>query len=700
MMGKSTSNWLSIGMIGIAVVIAAFVALQPLDDYARESDFFTYRLALNVHHGHGLVYNAGQQALLTVAPLGVLPFSINPHHAENIAVFLFFGGIALSGVALFLLLQNNINNSRDFALVLCIIILSYPTWVGMRSAEMLAFAGIVFAFVLIDRQKTTFAGIIAGMAALIHPSGLIGVFIIGIYSFTSGKSRSYWTFALLPITVWILIALLSYGFHGFDALLLRPSPPAAALQDWLWLGIFALGIFSMIRAQVDRRLFIFPLWASLQLLFAILFTGTFSQLDCIALSATIAIGALGLIQQFSERAKTPLTITTLVVLGSLLIIAPPQSSQAIKDDLAFASTMDIPSDASLLHNRTSALSYALDDFRGNVYRLDGSYQPEVAAFVERGDYQSLIAATAPGYIYVVDASLPVDLENQNLAALNYQHVTTDENLWQRNAAVGALPETSTPIDLAFSPDVHLIGYALDRSRINSNDTVRVRLDWSLNRYPDEGIGVNINLNDINGTPISSIFTEFPAENWQTDHLSTVHSLQLPGDSPAGLLQIQVTLDYRAGILDRYTFGGIIVPLPQPDTVENRIGTLSSVNVYLPEIRAENGQLLLDLVWQTTARLEENYRIFIHVTAQDELQPLAQDDGLPLGGRYPAPYWLQDEFVSETRAVDISTLPAGDYNVNIGLYTPESGRLRNESGDYLQAANLTIESDGTVTIHSD
>ncbi|MEQ8677884.1 MAG: hypothetical protein RLP44_11450 [Aggregatilineales bacterium] len=699
MMSNPSARWISLAPVFVALIIAGFVATQRLSDYGRETDFFAYRVALNVSQIEGFVYTAGQEALLTLSPLAILPLSVAPREAQTFALVLFISGLVLSSIALVTFLSKDFT-LHQVALIVAILILGYPTWVGMQSAESIAFAGVIFALTQLDRNRPVIAGVIVGIASLFHPSAVIATFLLGIYAFRSGKSALYWLIALLPIVAWLMLAVVNYGFDGMNGLLLRPDIPDASWQDWLWIGLFGFAVWRMTQANMDRRLFILPVWASVSLILSVLFTGVFNPIASITLTATVGIGIAIQIKRLADSINLPINAVVVVAFSLLLLTAPPQTPENIQHDETLANTFTIPPEASLLHNRSSALTFYMENFVGETYRFDGNYQPEIRAYVDRADHQSLIVATAPDFIYHPEEALPVALDNQNLAALEYVVQAETAGLWIREANVGIFPDNPTSIDLAFSPDVHLTGYALDRTRVSAENTIRLRLDWSLNRFPDEAIGININLNDINGTPITSIFTQFPRENWQAETLSTFHALRLPKDVPVGLLQVQVTLDYRAGILDRHTFGGVIVPLPQPETAQNLIGTLGSVSVYLPEISTVDGQLQLDLIWQTSALLDADYRVFIHITAPDDLQPLAQDDGLPLDGRYPTSYWLPEEFVTETRIVDISALPAGDYNVNIGLYTPEGGRLRNENADYLQVATLTIAEDGTVQIQTD
>lgn len=78
---------------------------------------------------------------------------------------------------------------------------------------------------------------------------------------------------------------------------------------------------------------------------------------------------------------------------------------------------------------------------------------------------------------------------------------------------------------------------------------------------------------------------------------------------------------------------------------------------------------VELVWQTTSRIEANYTVFVHL--QDGTTPVAQGDGDPAGGYYPTSHWRVGDQV-----VDIHTLtPPEDWSdephLLIGLYTRQT-----------------------------
>jgi len=74
---------------------------------------------------------------------------------------------------------------------------------------------------------------------------------------------------------------------------------------------------------------------------------------------------------------------------------------------------------------------------------------------------------------------------------------------------------------------------------------------------------------------------------------------------------------------------------------------------------------LTLYWQTSARLDIDYTVFVH-SLNDQGELAGQADGPPVGNHYPATAWRPGEIVQDSRLV-----PAGACYL-VGLYDPATG----------------------------
>jgi hypothetical protein len=94
--------------------------------------------------------------------------------------------------------------------------------------------------------------------------------------------------------------------------------------------------------------------------------------------------------------------------------------------------------------------------------------------------------------------------------------------------------------------------------------------------------------------------------------------------------------------------------------------------YMPDIPA-GAALPIELYWQTTTPLAENYHVFIHLL-NTQGQIVTQTDGQPGQWSRPTASWKVEETIIDRHALWISPeTSAGRYQLLIGLYRPADGQ---------------------------
>jgi hypothetical protein len=84
-------------------------------------------------------------------------------------------------------------------------------------------------------------------------------------------------------------------------------------------------------------------------------------------------------------------------------------------------------------------------------------------------------------------------------------------------------------------------------------------------------------------------------------------------------------------------------------------------------------LNINLYWQAKAEFDRNYTAFIHLIGPDGLL-YGQVDQTPGAGAFPTTGWLPGEYISDAYILSIApNAPAGDYQIEIGLYNPDTGQ---------------------------
>ena len=77
-----------------------------------------------------------------------------------------------------------------------------------------------------------------------------------------------------------------------------------------------------------------------------------------------------------------------------------------------------------------------------------------------------------------------------------------------------------------------------------------------------------------------------------------------------------------------------------------------------------------LYWHAKARLDADYKVFVHIVAEDG-RVVTQQDSIPGSGKYPTHIWDADEQVLDSYRLPIQ-LPPARYRIMAGMYNAESG----------------------------
>ncbi len=114
-----------------------------------------------------------------------------------------------------------------------------------------------------------------------------------------------------------------------------------------------------------------------------------------------------------------------------------------------------------------------------------------------------------------------------------------------------------------------------------------------------------------------------------------------------------------------------------------------------EMGITDNTLNLYLTWGTYSAPHQPYKLFVHILDMQG-QKVAQSDPIPGGERYPIWAWGAGEKIEDSINVPLLELPAGDYQVVIGIYHPDTFQrlpVRDTNGNPIGDSALL----GTVTI---
>ena len=146
--------------------------------------------------------------------------------------------------------------------------------------------------------------------------------------------------------------------------------------------------------------------------------------------------------------------------------------------------------------------------------------------------------------------------------------------------------------------------------------------------------------------------------------------------------------------------GLLPSPPNPDNILPAAfaDQIDLLGYNLSHHRLASGQSLeLTLFWSPRGRPTQDYTVFVHLLdSQGQLQ--GQADSPPTSGKYPTSVWDAGEVIADLHTLSLAPdLPAGEYNLAIGLYDPQTGQrlqIADEtdriSGDHVTIYGLIVE----------
>jgi len=163
-------------------------------------------------------------------------------------------------------------------------------------------------------------------------------------------------------------------------------------------------------------------------------------------------------------------------------------------------------------------------------------------------------------------------------------------------------------------------------------------------------------------------------------LFTVYLVQIPPFAKAGNHQV---IFYHPAT-DRDTLANSAVPagnvtvkaLPRqfdPPTPSHYLDITYEDEIALVGYDAEqtNTALRSTLYWKALKHPSTSYKIFIHLINETTGEFIAQKDYVPCEWQYPTEVWQAGEYVRDYIVFDLSDIPPGKYEVQVGMYRPES-----------------------------
>lgn len=301
----------------------------------------------------------------------------------------------------------------------------------------------------------------------------------------------------------------------------------------------------------------------------------------------------------------------------------------------------------------------------------------------------------------------------------------------RLEATAELRPEEQPLRATFGGFAELLGYRVEPDKAALGSDIRVTLIWRALQPTSNNYVVSIHLLDSDLVPYAWINSHpgrgnFPTSRWQAgdvfrdsyvlawseapwENLPAAGTFKVTmhcaGASNAAATQLPVADAQGNQVGDAVYVGAIkVVPtsipdgsvdLPQPAyTFGDAIG-LEGLS-FDPQPRQRNQEVTFQMHWQALGRPAADYTVFAHIVDQEGNQVGGHDQPLT-DGYYPSSFWEAGERITHVHRLEIASgLPAGSYQLQMGLYNPTSGErlpIRNADGQelpYVEVPLVTLE----------
>ncbi len=325
-----------------------------------------------------------------------------------------------------------------------------------------------------------------------------------------------------------------------------------------------------------------------------------------------------------------------------------------------------------------------------------------------GDYHLQVTMTSP-------AESEPQLANSGV-------VLRVNDLWQRNFTEPAL---SHRVEANFADQVKLLGYDLGANRAEPGGGFPLTLYWQGLDWLGNDYTIFTKLIKADDQSVHGGRDRLPREGYHTLYWSPSEivtdpfGLPVDPDAPDGIYFINVgwykEVNQQAVSLPlmhegnpneatSVTLGPVKIGRTPPDlttpaadpqiTLNQPFGdplalTLLGYDLDPSSVSGQpSNELNLRLYWQSEAVLPTDYTTFVHLrNAAGET--VAQKDQPPLNGAYPTSLWEPGEIISDSLTIPLPPdLPAGDYQLVVGLYDFQTGQRLTVPGNPANEVNLT------------
>jgi Protein O-mannosyl-transferase TMEM260-like len=276
-------------------------------------------------------------------------------------------------------------------------------------------------------------------------------------------------------------------------------------------------------------------------------------------------------------------------------------------------------------------------------------------------------------VYDSESHSALDAEGKAELTLTTVHVTPPKNVFPQE--VYQIPHS---IEISAAGG-RLVGYGLSEQSPQAGSPLDLQAWWS--GVATGSSNIQIELADGRGArTIAYQGSIVPNAASALDPRQTVRSVYPLLLSPAaapGRAALDLIVDGRRTEIAQFDLRASDRLFSAPKMGYSQLATLDDsiqfLGYDLPNSTVNHGgQLTVKLYWHLAKPVTESYKVFVHLLDSEGILR-GQQDSVPHAGALPTSEWLPGEYVADLYTLAVpSDVKAGDYRIEIGMYSPETG----------------------------
>jgi len=261
--------------------------------------------------------------------------------------------------------------------------------------------------------------------------------------------------------------------------------------------------------------------------------------------------------------------------------------------------------------------------------------------------------------------------------------------------------TDISFTTAASDEIGVISSSIEPASVAQDGLVNMYVRWGTTQALTEDYDVCFKLISSNQTteqvdcfPLS---TEWPSSQWsENEMVQSDYAIRMSPYLMAGtytlVAEIPELMKHEQMILDTIQFSAI--PRYFDADLDMAVYANWENKIELADFElspTEDQNLLIDLTWIAQERMDQSYKLFVHLIESQTQELVGQVDTIPRDWQYPTNWWEKKEIITDTLTIPLPELGDGRYQLWLGLYDINTGeRMIVETSTLPIADQTTIQ----------